>query len=91
MSLSLTNRYAPPLPEWVVVLVQQDAFTRSHGLHMGIRARDGDVTLFHAMGISVNEYPSGGRDKCNLTQRQILERVIETATTQLAILALEEK
>lgn len=79
------------LPEWLRVEALVNNMGWDNGLRIGVRGRDGDVALFSkASGIGVLHEP-GRSDRCALTQRQILEHVIETATTQLAILALEEK
>lgn len=89
--MALSYNYNYNLPEWVRVEQVVTHATLSHGLRIGLRGYDGDVTLFSVDdGIEVVKAP-GRSDRCGLSQRQILEHVIETATKQLAILALEEK
>lgn len=79
------------LPEWIRVEAVRNNNTHDMGLRIGLRARDGDVSLFaQYAGFDVLRSP-GRSDRVNLTQRQLLEHVVEVTTKQLAILALEGK
>lgn len=79
------------LPEWIRVEAVRNSNTLDMGLRIGLRARDGDTALFELYaGLDVLRSP-GRSDRINMTQRQLLEHVIELASKQLAILALEGK